>query len=69
MILHGIYNNGIINILEKDVPRITTTVEIIFTNETNCENKDEDIIDKLLSSPMVIENFKPLTRKEIYAHK
>lgn len=32
MILHGIYENGIIKIIEKNIPKIITEVEIIINN-------------------------------------
>jgi len=69
MILHGIYNNGVIDILEKDIPRIKTSVEIILKDESSLQGKDEDMINKLLSSPIEVKDFSPLTREEIYTRE
>lgn len=57
--------NGVIKVPEKFVSEIKgRQVRVIIL----AEEKDEpyDIITELINNPLEVENFKPLTRGEIY---
>lgn len=64
--------NGIIELPKRFKDSITDTVRVIIMKDEPCSKKpaktnEEDIIAMLLTSPLEIKDFHPLTRDEIYA--
>jgi len=59
--------DGSITIPEPYRNRITGNVRVILLTEENTETFD--MIEHLLSNPLHIEGFKPLTREEIYERR
>ncbi|MCK4359216.1 MAG: hypothetical protein KAW92_10850 [Candidatus Cloacimonetes bacterium] len=58
--------NGFIKLPEKYKEVLKHTVNVIIIEE---DNRNINIIDELLESPLYIRNFIPLKREEIYARK
>jgi hypothetical protein len=56
--------NGIIQVPKKYNLSKGKTVRVIIISEQ--KPNQADIIDKLLTNPIQIENFSPFTREEIY---
>ena len=56
--------NGKIEIPKKYRNKIKNTVKVIVMTESL--EKSHDIIDELLSNPIKMDHFSPLTREEIY---
>lgn len=55
MILHGIYDNGNIRILDKDLPKIKTEVEIIIKdNPFHRDIKKVTIKNNILASDLIV---------------
>ena len=59
--------NGSIEIPDEFKDKLAGLVRVIvLTKEKAAEN---DMISRLLASPIKLENFKPLTREEIYEQR
>ena len=56
--------NGNIRIPEKYKQKTGNTVKVIIISDQ--DDRQIDIIDKLLANPVQIKNFSPFLRKEIY---
>ena len=61
--------DGAIQIPVKYQKRIGDTVKVILISEkvTDKDNNERDIIDELLSNPIELNNFSPLSREEIFS--
>lgn len=57
--------NGMIRIPEKYRNSLNKNVKVILLLEEN-ETRSSDIIDRLMDSPMKIQDFQPMNRDEIY---
>ena len=57
--------NGTIEIPARYRDKFKQMVRVIVLAETG--EKTSDMIDQLLETPLRVEDFKPLTREEIYA--
>lgn len=57
--------NGIIEIPEIYKKKFKASVKVIILSDEKTE-LSFDIIDELLTSPIKLQNFKPLRREEIY---
>jgi hypothetical protein len=56
--------NGTIQIPKKYKQKIGNTVKVIIMTEQ--QERQADIIDKLLTNPVKLEKFSPLLREEVY---
>lgn len=56
--------NGIIQIPLEYINKLRETVKVIILAEE--KGAKYDMIEKLLNSPLKVENFMPLKREEIY---
>ena len=56
--------NGTIRIPDKYKQKNGNTVKVIIISEKS--HKESDMIDELLSNPIKINDFSPLSRDEIY---
>jgi hypothetical protein len=56
--------NGVIEIPQDYRNKLKENVKVIILAEE--EEIASDMIEQLLESPLKVENFKPLTREEIY---
>lgn len=56
--------NGVIEIPEKHITKIKENVRVIIIIEEN--PADVDFIETLFNNPIKLEEFKPLSRSEIY---
>ncbi|MBP7553888.1 MAG: hypothetical protein KA885_10735 [Spirochaetes bacterium] len=59
MVLHGVYDNGKIEILEKDIPKIKTYIKIYFENtRSNWKKplKKVKLDSDILVSDLIIED-------------
>ena len=57
--------NGMIIVPEKYRKTLKENVKVIVLSEEN-EIRKSDIIDRLMDSPLKIQNFQPMNREEIY---
>lgn len=57
--------NGMIIVPEKYRKTLKENVKVIVLSEEN-EVSTADIIDRLMDSPLKIQNFQPMNREEIY---
>lgn len=60
MILHGIYDNGKIEILEKDLPQIRAKVDIVLEEEKARK------LPKEMTEPVKVNEYIRFNRDEIY---
>jgi len=60
-------NDGSITIPEEYRNQLKGNVRVILMTEESTE--DFDMIEYLLANPLSIEDFKPLTREEIYERR
>ncbi len=58
--------DGVIVIPEKYRRNLKKNVRVILLSDEKIIKIKHDIIDNLLESPLIVNNFKPLTRDEIY---
>ena len=60
--------NGTIQIPEKYQKQVGDTVKVIIISDKAQDNgnHESDMIDKLLTNPIELNNFAPLSREEIY---
>ncbi len=56
--------NGVIQIPQKYTQKIGKTVKVIIFSDH--KSKHYDIVDELLKHSVKVDNFKPLSRDEIY---
>ncbi|MFN8486078.1 MAG: hypothetical protein U0350_00720 [Caldilineaceae bacterium] len=59
--------NGVIKIPRKYEKRFPNRVKVILLADETEQPATTNLIDQLLTKPLRIKNFKPLTREEIYA--
>lgn len=59
--------NGIIEVPEEYRNRLKDNVKVILLSEE--EEITSNMIDRLMDSPLKVENFIPLTREEIYERR
>lgn len=57
--------NGHIKIPEEYQAKIASNVHVVIINDN--EQSNENFIDYLLTHPIQLKNFSPLTREEIHA--
>jgi hypothetical protein len=60
--------NGIIHIPAKFKGQVAEDVQVILIS-TNKKKPQIDIIDELMSHPLKVKGFKPMTRDEVHARK
>lgn len=60
--------NGTIEIPEKFGEKLTDNVKVTLLAETAADIQS-DAMEELLKYPLIIENFKPYKREEIYSLK
>lgn len=60
--------NGIIQIPAKFKGKVADDVQVILISKSEKKTKT-DIIDELMSNPLKVKGFKPMTRDEAHARK
>lgn len=60
--------NGRIEIPREYQDKIVGTVHVIILSREQSASTD-DAIDRLLAHPLVVENFVPFTREEVYERR
>jgi hypothetical protein len=60
--------NGMIQIPAKFKGKVADDVQVILISKSEKKSKT-DIIDKLMSHPLKVKGFKPMTRDEAHARK
>jgi len=58
--------NGSIEIPGEYKDKITGSVRVIILAESEYKLATANMIDRLLTNPLKLDNFKPLTREQIY---
>ncbi len=60
--------NGIIKIPNEYIDMLKENVKVIVLKDEKVEVGKVDMIDHLFNSPFKVDNFRPLSREEIYEH-
>ncbi len=62
LVLHGIYDNGKVEITDKDLPEIKTAVEIIINNKAVRKNRFHGFLNEKIN----IQGHKIPSREDIH---